>query len=133
MEQVQKVYAFLKESGTFYIATVDGDRPRVRPFGAIAVYDGRLYSCTNNRKQVFAQMQANPHVEISGMANGKWIRLEAEAVVDTDPAARAAVMEACPELKSMYSLDDGIFEVFYLKNATASFCSFTEEPEVVRF
>lgn len=124
---------FLRESKTFYLATVEGDQPRVRPFGAVCEFEGKLYIVTNNQKKVYAQMMANPKVEISGMAGGKWIRLSAEAVRDDRREARHAMLEACPSLRRMYNEDDGIVEVFYLKNATASICSFTEAPVTFTF
>lgn len=134
MEQLNQVLDFLKEAGTYYIATVDGDRPRVRPFGAISEYEGKLYFPTNNQKKVFKQIQENPHIEICAMnGGGKWIRIEAEAVCDRSPEARKAVFEAHEMLASMYSLDDGIFEVLYLKNVSAVIASFTEPPVELTF
>ncbi len=130
---MKEVYEFLKACGTWYIATEEGDQPRVRPFGALVEYDGKLYTLTNNTKKVFAQLMANPKVEISGMANGKWIRLEAEAVRDDRREARKAVLNASPSLRRMYNEDDGIVETFYFKNCTASICSFTEDPVVYQF
>ena len=131
---MKRVLQFLKDAKTFYIATADGDQPRVRPFGGISEFEGKLYIPTNNKKKVFAQMMKNPKIEISGMADGKWIRIEAEAVNDTRREARAAMLEEYGEaLTRMYSLDDGIFEVLYLKNATATICSFTEEPIEIKF
>lgn len=131
---MKQVLQFLKDAGTFYIATSDGDQPRVRPFGAVCEFEGKLYIPTNNQKKVFAQMMKNPKIEICGMADGKWIRVEAEVVNDTRREARSAMLEEYGDgLKSMYSLDDGIFEVLYLKNATATICSFTAEPVVIKF
>ncbi len=134
MEAVTKVLDFLKASGVYYIATVDSDRPRVRPFGGVCEFEGKLYIPTSNKKKFFEQITKNPHIEISSFYGGKWIRLEAEAVPDQRREARKAVLDAHGEaLTSMYSLDDGIFEVFYLKNAAAAFCSFTEPTETVSF
>lgn len=131
---MKRVLQFLKDAKTFYIATADGDQPRVRPFGGISEFEGKLYIPTNNKKKVFAQMMKNPKIEISGMADGKWIRIEAEVVNDTRREARAAMLDEYGEaLTRMYSLDDGIFEVLYLKNATATICSFTEEPIEIKF
>lgn len=131
---MEQVLQFLKDANTFYIATVEGNQPRVRPFGGICEFEGKLYIPTNNKKKVFAQMQENPKVEICGMAHGKWIRIEAEAVRDTRREARQAMLEEYGEaLTRMYSLDDGIYEVLYLKNATATINSFTEEPVVIKF
>ena len=131
---MEQVLQFLKDANTFYIATVEEDQPRVRPFGGICEFEGKLYIPTNNKKKVFAQMQKNPKVEICGMAHGQWIRIEAEAVNDTRREARKAMLEEYGEaLTRMYSLDDGIFEVLYLKNATATIYSFTADPIVIKF
>lgn len=126
---MEKALKFLKDCGVFYLATNDGDQPRVRPFGAVCGFEGKLYIITNNQKKVFDQMQKNQKVEISGMAGGKWIRLSGEAVRDTRREAKVAMLEANPSLGGMYNEDDGIMEVLYLKNAEASICSFTDAPE----
>ncbi|MFR3729342.1 pyridoxamine 5'-phosphate oxidase family protein [Lacrimispora sp.] len=131
---MKEVLDYLKACGTFYLATNEGDQPRVRPFGAVCEFEGKLYITTNNKKNVFAQMKKNPKVEISAMNKGTWIRLEAEAVHDDRREAREAMMEDNKAvLSKMYSVDDGIFEVLYLKNATATICSFTGEPKVIKF
>ena len=130
---MEQVLQFLKDCGTFYLATLEGDQPRVRPFGAVCTFEDRLYIVTNNQKKVYAQLLANSKLEISGMAGGKWIRLEAEAVPDERREAKVAMLEENPGLKRMYSADDGIVAVFYLKNATATICSFTEAPETISF
>lgn len=131
---MKEVLDYLKACGTFYLATNEGDQPRVRPFGAVCEFEGKLYFTTNNKKNVFAQMKKNPKVEISAMNKGTWIRLEAEAVHDDRREAREAMMEDNKAvLSKMYSVDDGIFEVLYLKNATATICSFTGEPKVIKF
>ena len=122
--------AFLKLCRVYYIATVEGDQPRVRPFGAQCEFEGKLYLTTSNQKSVYAQMKANSKIEISGMSpDGRWIRLTAEAVFDERREAKTAMLEANPELRSLYSEDDGKMEVFYLQNATAVICSFTAAPE----
>lgn len=130
---MEKALNFLKECGTFYLATVEENQPRVRPFGAICAFEDKLYIITNNQKKVFDQMQKNPKIEISGMNKGKWIRLAAEAVRDTRREAKKAMLDANPSLRGMYSEDDGIVEVLYLKNAETSICSFTDAPEVWSF
>ncbi|MDE5834069.1 MAG: pyridoxamine 5'-phosphate oxidase family protein [Ruminococcus sp.] len=131
---MEEVLKFLRDSKVFYVATIDGEQPRVRPFSGISEFEGKLYMPTNNKKKVFAQMMKNPKVEISGMANGKWIRVEAEVVQDSRREAKAAMLDSYGEaLTRMYSLDDGIFEVVYLKNVTATISSFTEEPKVISF
>lgn len=121
---MQKTLEFLKKAGTFYIATVEKDQPRVRPFGVATAYEGRLYICTSNNKACFAQMKSNPKVEISAVVGEEWIRLTGEVAVDSSEAARAAVLEDAPFLKNMYSPSDGIFEVLYFTKGTAVFDSY---------
>ncbi len=126
---MNEVLEFLKLCRVYYIATVEGDQPRVRPFGAQCEFEEKLYLTTSNQKAVYAQMKANSKVEISGMSpDGRWIRLTAQAVFDERREAKTAMLEANPELRSMYSEDDGKMEVFYLQNANAVICSFTAEP-----
>jgi uncharacterized pyridoxamine 5'-phosphate oxidase family protein len=128
-----RTYEFLKNAGTFYLATMEGDQARVRPFGAVALHGGKLYICTNNKKKCFAQMMANPKVEISGMAKGEWIRVAGNARRDDSEAAREAMLEANPSLRKMYSPSDGLFEVLFLENAEATFCAFGKDPVTERF
>lgn len=131
---MEEVLKFLRDSKVYYIATMDGEQPRVRPFSGISEFEGRLYVPTGNHKKFFAQIMKNPKVEICSMANGKWIRIEAEVVNDTRREAKAAMLDYYGEaLTKMYSLDDGIFEVLYLKNATATIYSFTAEPVEIKF
>ncbi len=106
--------------------------PRVRPFGAVAEYDGKIYIFTNNQKNVFKQILVNPNIEISSMVGDKWIRLEGKLVVDERIEAKEAMLESNPSLRSMYNENDGIFEVLYFTEATAKICSFTSEPEIVK-
>ena len=126
---MNKIARFLAESKVFYVATTDKDQPRVRPFGAVAEWDGKTYICTNNQKAVFAQMVENPKVEISAMVGDRWIRLWGKVAVDPRPEARAAMIEANPILANMYKADDAIFEVLYFTEAKALICSFNSEPE----
>ncbi len=131
---MEEVLQFLKNSGVFYVATVDGDQPRVRPFGAIAKFENRLYIMTNNQKDVFRQIERNPKLEISAMTpDGRWIRLVAEAVCDPRFEARKAMLDANPSLRGMYSEHDGIMEVLCLKNASGAICSFTAAPQPFAF
>lgn len=130
---MQRVFEFLKKCETYYLATTEGDQPRVRPFGTVDLFEGRLYIQTGKVKSVSKQMLTNPRIELCGMADGKWIRVQAEAVEDDRPEARAHMLAAYPMLKGMYAADDGNCQVFYLKNATATICSFVSEPEVIRF
>jgi len=134
MENLKEVLKFLEDSKVFYVATIDGSKPRVRPFSGIHEFEGKLYMPTNNKKKVFAQMMENPNIEISGMAHGKWIRIEGEITVDSRYEARKSMLDHYGEaLTKMYSLDDGKFEVVYLKNAVATIYSFTEKPVVLKF
>ena len=131
---MQEVIKFLKEVGTFYIATVEGDQPRVRPFGAVAEFEGKLYICTNNKKPIFQQMKSNPKIEISGTdSKMNWIRIQAKAIVDPRREAKEAMLEQYEALKGMYSLDDGIFEVLYLEDGIATFSSMKDAPREVKF
>ena len=131
---MEKVLEFLKKSGVWYLATVDDEgMPHVRPFGAQNIFEDKLYIQTGLVKNVAKQMIAHPNVAISGMADGKWIRINAEVVLDERIEAQEAMLDANPGLKRMYAAGDGNTAVFYLKNATATICSFTEEPEVIKF
>lgn len=131
---VTEVYEYLKKCGVFYIATQDGDQPRVRPFGALDLFEGKLYIQTGMKKNVGKQLARNGKVELSGMAGrDNWIRVEAVAVRDPRPEAQRHMLEANPGLKGMYNVDDGNNEVLYLTDGTATFCSFTEKPRTVRF
>ena len=125
---------FLRGCGTFYLATAEKDPPRVRPFGALDEFEGKLYLVTSNQKPVFAQLQADPKVEICAMnGEGKWIRIAATAVVDPRREARAHMLSSNPGLARMYSADDGKMEVFFRQDATAIISSFTEPPVTLHF
>ena len=131
---MKEVYEFLKSAGVYYLATAEGDQPRVRPFGTIDLFEDKLYIQTGKIKKVADQMKANPKVEISAMtADGKWIRIAATAVLDDNIAAQEHMLAAYPSLQAMYQPGDGNVEVYYLKDATAEFCSFTEAARTVRF
>ena len=130
---MHEVYEFLKAAGTYYLATVEGDQPPVRPFGTIDLYDDRLYIQTGKRKPVADQLKANPKIEISAMHAGRWIRLTAEAVLDERIEAQSHMLDNYPSLKAMYTPGDGNTEVYRLQNVTAAICSFTAEPEVYQF
>ena len=130
---MERVAKFLKEAETYYLATVEGDQPRVRPFGTVNVFEGKLYIQTGKVKSVSKQIHANPKVEICAFKNGEWLRIAGILVEDDRLEAREAMLDAYPSLKAMYKADDGNTEVFYLKDATATFSSFTKAPEVVEF
>jgi len=126
---MNKITEFLNKSGTFYLATIENNKPRVRPFGA--EFEGKIYICTNNQKDVFTQILVNSNVEISSMVDDKWIRLEGKLSIDNREEAKKAMLEANPPLRSMYNENDGIFEVLYFTEATAKICSFTSEPDIL--
>ena len=130
---MQEVCEFLKSAGTYYLATCEGGQPRVRPFGTAHILEGKLYIQTGRVKAVSRQMHANPRIEICAMHEGKWLRIEASAVLDDRREARVSMLEAYPALQAMYSPDDGNTEVWYLRNATATFYSFTDAPRSVSF
>ncbi len=130
---MERVCKFLKDAGTYYLATADGDKPRVRPFGTAHIFNGKLYIQTGKSKAVSKQIMNNPNVEICAMLGGDWLRLTGELVEDDSREARASMLEDYPELKAMYASDDGNTQVFYFKNATAVFSSFTKPEEVVKF
>ena len=130
---MEKVVQFLKEAGVYYLATVDGDQPRVRPFGTANIFEGKLYIQTGKVKAVSKQLHANPKAEICAFKNGEWIRIAGELVEDDRREARASMLDAYPDLRNMYSEDDGNTEVFYFKNAVATISSFTAAPEVIEF
>ena len=130
---MQEVYEFLKEAGTYYLATSENGQPRVRPFGTVNLLGGKLYIQTGKSKAVSRQLHANPRLEICAFRDGRWLRVEASAVEDDRREARVSMLEAYPSLQAMYSPDDGNTEVWYLRNATATFYSFTEPPRTVSF
>lgn len=130
---MQEVCEFLKKCGTYYLATVDGDQPRVRPFGTIHFFEDKLYIQTGKSKDVSKQIQKNPKVEICGFAEGKWVRVAGELVRDDRIEAKESMLDAYPNLKAMYSAEDDNTEVLYFKNATATFSSFTDAPKTVTF
>ena len=130
---MQTVLDFLKKAGTYYLATIDGDQPRVRPFGTINLFEGKLYIQTGKKKDVVKQINANPKVELSAFDGGTWIRIAATLVEDNRAEAQESMLEAYPQLRGMYAVNDGNNVVFYLKNAVAAFNAFGGEPKEVRF
>ena len=130
---MKRVEQFLKEAGTYYLATVEGDQPRVRPFGTAHIFEDKLYIQTGKVKDVSKQLHANPEAEICAFKDGEWLRVAGELVEDDRVEARQSMLDAYPSLQKMYKADDGNTEVFYFKNATATFSSFTYAPETVKF
>lgn len=130
---MQRVYDFLKKAGTYYLATMDGEQPRIRPFGTVDLFEGRIYIQTGKSKSVSKQMQINPKIEICAMDGDKWIRVEATVVRDERVEAKRHMLDNYPSLQAMYSPEDDNTEVLYLKDATAVISSFSEEPVIIRF
>ena len=130
---MEKVHEFLKSAGVYYLATVEGDQPRVRPFGTAHIFEGKLYIQTGKVKPTSKQLQANPKAEISAFHQGTWVRIAGELVEDDRSEARKSMLDAYPNLRGMYHEDDGNTQVLYFKNAVATFCGFGKEPEVVEF
>ena len=126
-----RIYNFLKQAEVYYLATLEGDQPRVRPFGTINLFEGKLYIQTGKIKPVSRQLATNPKAEICAFYQGAWLRVACELVEDDQVEAKKAMLDAYPNLRGMYDEQDGNTQVFYMKNATATFCAFGKEPEVV--
>lgn len=130
---MKEVYEFLKECKTYYLATTENDQPRVRPFGTVDLYNNKLYIQTGKKKEVSKQLLKNPKIEICAFNGQKWLRVSATAVLEDDIEAQKHMLSSYPELSSLYKPGDGNTEVFSLKNGSATFSSFTEEPKTVNF
>lgn len=130
---VNEVCDFLNKCGTYYLATTEGNQPRVRPFGTAMVFENKLYFQTGKSKNVSKQILSNPKIEICGATEGKWIRIEASAFEDERLEPKQRILDAYPVLKGMYQADDGNTQVFYLKDVIATLSSFTEPPRVMTF
>ena len=132
MKTMDDVLEFLRDAGTYYLATDDNGQPRVRPFGTINEFAGKLCIQTGKKKEVSRQMHRNPKIEICAFKDGIWLRITADAMEDDRRESRKSMLDAYPDLRSMYDEDDGNTEIFTLENAIAVFCSFTAPPETVR-
>lgn len=130
MEEAQK---FLKEAGVYYLATIDGDQPRVRPFGTAEIFEDHLYIQTGKKKDVFKQIQVNNKVELCAFKDGKWIRIAGELVPDDRVEAKKDMLDKNPTLRGMYDENDDNTIVLYFKSAKATISSFTEEPIEIEF
>ena len=130
---MNEVWEFLKDCGTYYLATTEGDQPRVRPFGTAEIFEGKLYIQTGKSKNVSKQIQKNPKVEICAFKDGRWIRITGKLVRDDRTQAKVDMLEKNPSLKGMYSAEDDNTEVLYFDEAEAVIFSFTEEPIVIKF
>ena len=130
---IEDVCKFLKDAGTYYLATVENDQPRVRPFGTAHLFESKLYIQTGKKKDVSKQLSANPKAEICAFMNGTWVRITGKLIEDDRREARVSMLDAYPNLKAMYDPDDGNTQVLYFEDATAVFSSFTAAPETVKF
>lgn len=130
---MDEIYEFIKKCGTYYLATVDGNQPRVRPFGTVNIFEGKLYIQTGKSKDVSKQIQANPKVELCCFDGQTWCRLSGELVRDERVEAKEAMLEKYPDLKAMYSATDNNTEVLYFKDATATLSSFAGAPKTIKF
>jgi len=130
---MQKVHDFLKAAGTYYLATVEGDQPRVRPFGTIHLFEGKLYIQTGKAKPVSQQLGANPKAEICAFKDGIWLRVACDLIEDDRVEAKKSMLDAYPNLRGRYDENDGNTQVLYMQNAVATFSSFTAEPETYKF
>lgn len=130
---MKRVHDFLKKADVYYLATVEGDQPRVRPFGTVNEFEGKLYIQTGKVKPVSHQIAANPKAEICAFCEGAWIRIACELVEDDRLEPKKSMLDAYPMLRGMYDENDGNTQVFYMKDATATFCAFGKEPETVKF
>lgn len=125
---MSKVVDFLNEIKTYYLATVEDGEARIRPIGATVEFNGKVYLATNNQKEMFKQITNNPSIAVSGFDGSKWIRITGKAVIDSSIEAKKVMLEANPSLKNMYSIEDGLFEVFYIEDMKATLYSFTDAP-----
>ncbi|WP_434511687.1 pyridoxamine 5'-phosphate oxidase family protein [Desulfitobacterium sp. AusDCA] len=130
---MQEVFDFLKKCQTYYLATVEGDQPHVRPFGTVNIFEGKLYIQTGKSKDVSKQMKANPKIEICAFNGQEWIRVQAVAVEDDRVEAKQSLLDSYPSLQSRYSATDENTQVLYLQDATATIASFTGAPKVIKF
>ena len=128
---MQRVCQFLKDAGVYYLATMEGDQPRVRPFGTAHIFEGKLYIQTGKVKPTSQQLKANPKAEISAFHNGTWVRIAGQLVEDDRVEARKSMLDAYPNLRGMYHEEDGNTQVLYFENAVATFYSFGGAPETV--
>lgn len=128
-KNLEKVIKFLDDTQTYYLATMEGDQPRVRPFGTALVYKDRIYIQTGKVKPVSKQLMANPKAEICAYKDGVWMRLCGELVEDDTREVKTLMLEKMPSLRSMYNEDDGNMLMLYFKNAEVTFSSFVSPPE----
>ena len=130
MEEIAK---FLKECGVYYLATVDGDKPKVRPFGTVDIFDNHLYIQTGKKKDVYKQIEKNNNVEICAFKDGKWIRIFGKLIPDERTEAKKHMLDNYPDLRGMYDENDDKTIVLYFENARAVISSFAGENRIIEF
>lgn len=133
MKSINEVYDFLKKAGTYYLATADGDQPRVRPFGTVDLFEEKLCIQTGKKKDVSKQLHANPKAEICAFMDGSWLRVSGKLLEEPSREAKKHMLDAYPDLRAMYDEDDGNTEIFYFQDATAVLASFTKPQEILSF
>ena len=130
---MKEIQEFLKECGVYYLATIDGDQPRVRPFGTAEIFDEHLYIQTGKKKDVFKQISENNNVEICAFKDGKWIRVTGKLVLDDRVEAKKYMLDMNPDLRGMYNELDDNTAVLYFESGQAIISSFTDAPKVINF
>ena len=130
---MKRVLEFLKKASVYYLATAEGDQPRVRPFGTVNEFEGKLYIQTGKAKPTSKQLAANPKAELCAFCDGAWIRVACELIEDDRLEAKKSMLDAYPNLRGMYDENDGNTQVFYMKNAVATINSFSGAPVVIEF
>ncbi len=130
---MNEIYDFLKKCGTYYLGTVEDNKPKIRPFGTIDIYNGKLTIQTGLKKDVAKQMIKNPNITICAFDGNKWIRVDAIAKLDDSIEASSHMLERYPNLKGMYTPGDGNTCVFVLESGQATISSFVEKPKTIKF
>ena len=130
---MQEVRDFLKECGVYYLATIDNDEPRVRPFGTAEIFENHLYIQTGKKKDVFKQIEKNNKVELCAYKDGKWIRVTGKLILDDRKEAKKDMLDKNPSLRGMYSEEDDNTAVLYFESGKAVISSFTEESKIIEF
>ena len=130
---MKEVQEFLKECGVYYLSTIDGDKPRVRPFGTAEIFEDKLYIQTGKSKDVYKQIEKNNNVELCAFKDGRWLRVSGKLISDDRVEAKKDMLDKNPDLRAMYNENDDNSIVLYFESATATFYSFTEAPRVIEF
>lgn len=129
---MKEVLEFIKSCGVYYLATTEGDQPRVRPFGTAEEFEGKLYIQTGKKKDCYKQLLENPNVEICCFKDGRWLRLKGKLIPDDRVEAKKDMLDKNPSLRGMYNENDDNTIVLYFEEGEATFYSFTEAPKTVK-